>query len=98
MRVYLLDLLRKLEELVPPPENCHHAITFARYGSDSQGWEDCLALQVNKAGQFHCFFLDDGDFFQTPEHVARRLAHALNFKMPNEQLGVAMGQYVANGK
>jgi len=42
----LMLFLKSLEGALPPPEHCHHAITYARYGSDDTGWEDRLALQV----------------------------------------------------
>jgi hypothetical protein len=94
MRQQLIDLLKTLESAVPPPPNCHHAITFARYGSDEAGWVDKLALQVNYCGEFYCYFLDEGDFAEPCilcAIIKRDLAKAeVVAKM---QRGVAMGQY-----
>ncbi len=61
MREHLLNFLKRLEKEIPPALKCHHAITFARYGSDQTGWTEHLAIQVNDSGKFHTFFLDDGD-------------------------------------
>jgi hypothetical protein len=93
MRQWLIDMLKRLEFLVPPPENCHHAITFARFGSDDTEWQDRLALQVNQDGTFHCFFLQDEDLHQKPEDIANEVAELLR-KGPSGQLGVAFGQYL----
>jgi hypothetical protein len=77
---------------IPPPEKCHHALTFARYGSDETGWQEKLGLQINQAGVFHCFFLEDADFtVETIEDIKKKLAEPLSGK---EQLGVATGQYL----
>jgi hypothetical protein len=48
MRQRLIDLLKALEAVIPPPRNCHHALTFASYGSDEAGWTDQLAVQINR--------------------------------------------------
>ena len=91
---FLLDFLRRLEADVPPPPDCHHAITFARYGSDEAGWEDKLALQVNRDGVFHCFFLEESDCLQAPADIAASICTLLAEPTPpNAQLGVGMGQY-----
>jgi hypothetical protein len=73
MKQFLIDLLKSLESIVAPPPNCHHAITYAKFGSDETEWQDELALQVNKDGEFLCFFLDDEDFAQKPEEVANKI-------------------------
>ena len=58
-----LDIMKKLEEKIPPPENCHHALHACRYGSDETGWEDQLGLTIVLEGhKFQTFFLDDNDF------------------------------------
>jgi len=94
-RAYVLDLLRALEEAVPPPPLCHHALTRARYGSDAAGWSERLALQVNVNGVFLCFFLDPSDLDAPPADLARVIAGlALDPPPPGTQFGVALGQYV----
>ena len=62
MKQQLLDLLKNLEAAVPPPQNCHHALMYSQYGSDEDGWEDKLALQINRSGRFQTLFLDEEDF------------------------------------
>lgn len=61
MKELLIKFLKTLEEVVPPPVECHHAITYAQYGSDEIGWEDRLALRINVAGDERVLFLDTGD-------------------------------------
>jgi hypothetical protein len=58
----LLELLRELERRIVPPPGCHHSITRAEYGSDADGWEERLALQVWLPTSTRIFFLDDRDF------------------------------------
>lgn len=95
MRQFLIDLLKGLEAVVPPPENCHHCITYAKYGSDDAGWEDRLALQVNQNGTFHCFFLSEGDdLAETADQVISTISNFLNSPTPPwTQLGIGPGQY-----
>jgi hypothetical protein len=57
----ILEFLLLLESTVPPPLNCHHVILAAKYGSDKEGWNNRLAVQINVNGKFQCFFLDDAD-------------------------------------
>jgi hypothetical protein len=92
-RKFLIDVLKQLEAAIPPPQHCHHAITFARYGSDLTGWEDKLALQINSGGKFHCFFLDDQDFRTEPARFVESVVHLMSEHDENAQLGVAFGQY-----
>ena len=94
MRKFLIDFLKRLEFLAPPPENCHHAITFAKFGSDEDGWQDRLALQVNCDGIFRCFFLQDEDFHQEAEDLANEVAELVRNPCANEQHGVGFGQYL----
>lgn len=94
MRQYLIDLLKCLEAAIPPPANCHHAITFAQFGSDETEWEDRLALQINRGGIFHCIFLDDDDLQCFPDYVAAHVVKLLAQDMPNAQLGVGLGKYL----
>jgi hypothetical protein len=94
MRTFLLLFLKSLEAAIPPPENCHHAITFARFGSDAAGWQDRLALQVNRADVFYCLFIDDEDFSRGVGSLVELVVEQLSLPMEGEQLGVALGRYV----
>lgn len=96
MRTFLITFLKRLEELLPPPANCHHVVTFARYGSNESGWTDKLALQLNHGGVFRCFFLDDEDFAASPKVLASSIVAALAETVANEQLGVGPGQYTTD--
>lgn len=78
MRTFLLETMKLLETIVIPPTGCHHAITYAQYGSDQDGWEDRLALKVLRDGRFHCLFLDDSDFDKTPAELVADIAFVLN--------------------
>ncbi len=92
-RPFLLALLKGLEAAVPPPPNCHHAITYAQYGSNAEGWQDRLALQVNVAGTFWCFFIDDGD--DDPKAIIDFVVKDLSQPTAkNAQEGVGLGQYL----
>lgn len=92
-RQFLMDLLKAVEAAVPPPPHTHHALMYARYGNDEAGWEDRLALQINRDGKFHTFFLDDEDFQLSPQKLGFLIAVQLEMKVSREQLGVAMGQF-----
>lgn len=93
LRESLLTFLRGLEIAVPPPPNCHHALTFARYGSDEVGWVDKLALQINHEGKFYCFFMDEGDdLIDGMIAVIDDVKNGLANKEALQQ-GVALGQY-----
>lgn len=59
---YLLHLLKQLEEKVTPPQGCHHAIMFRKYGSDESGWEDKLVLQMSLSSGLWNLFLEELDF------------------------------------
>lgn len=72
-RVFLIDFLRRLEQAIPPPENCHHAITYGLYMTEDGGFEDQLCLQVNRDGLFTTLFLDNGDFVKDPEILAAEI-------------------------
>jgi len=76
-RSFLINTLKLLEQSSPPPKNAHHAITYARYGSNEDGWEDRLALQVNVDGTFHCLFLDAEDFAKTPQALVSDIMEIL---------------------
>lgn len=96
MRDFLIKLLKELECRVPPPLNCHHCITYAQFGSDKTGWEDRLALQVNRDGKFRCFFLDKDDL---PDDIQRIIGFIENsYANPDPtftpQEGVGTGQYI----
>ena len=86
----LINFLKTLEGVIPPPPHCHHVITYARYGSDEKGWEDKLALQVGVACDdqepvFHCFFLDEEDLSGPIDAVIVQLVIALNQPDPAAQ-------------
>jgi hypothetical protein len=67
---YLLSLLVALERRIPPPPNCHHAITRTPYGSDEHGWQDQLGLHVWVGGKMQTFFMgDDGNDLDRPVDV-----------------------------
>lgn len=70
MRQWLIDFLKEMERLVPPPRGAHHAVRFGQYGSDETGWDDKLCLQLNDGGSLSMFFLDAEDFESTPERLA----------------------------
>lgn len=89
----LLRFLMDLEKAVPPPEDGHHALTHARYGSNETGWEDKLALQVNRNGELHCFFLVGKDM-EEPERVISEIVEELSKPTPlNAQLGKSGVRY-----
>lgn len=90
----VLDFLRALELAIPPPPNCHHVLARCHYGSDTVGWDEKLAVQVNVAGTFHAFFLDDADQAKPSEKLADEIATELAKSMPNVQHGVAKGQFM----
>jgi hypothetical protein len=94
MHEYLMTFLKRMEFLAPPPDRCHHAITYSQYGSDTEGWKDMLALQVNIEGTFHCFFLRDDDLTIEPNELADKIGELLRVPMQNAQLGVGFGQYL----
>lgn len=99
VRQYMLGLLKALEFAVPPPPNCHHCVTYARFGSDAEGWGDRLALQINREGKFYCFFLDDLDLPYDPDDgdlqcVVAKIVLLLQVPDASFQLGVGPGRYV----
>jgi hypothetical protein len=65
MRQFLIDTLKGLESAVPPPQHCHHAITYVKYGSG----EDGLALQLNHGGKFYSFFINEDDAEDSPSRI-----------------------------
>jgi hypothetical protein len=69
MREYIIELLKAIEAAIPPPSNCHHCLTYAKYGSDSEGWTGKLALQLNREGKFYCFFLEESDLAPEAEDL-----------------------------
>jgi hypothetical protein len=93
MKQFLIDFLKLLERELPPPANCHHGIGYAQFGSDSTGWEDRLALQINVGGVFHCFFLDEADFEKTPARLVTEVVTEMK-KSGNFQEGISLGRYV----
>ena len=95
MKQRLLNLLKRLEQVIAPPQFCHHVITYAQYGSDARGWEDRLALQVSVEGELMCFFLDDEDLQKDPDEFAEMIYRAAVDGSTCFQRGVAVGQYHA---
>jgi len=96
MRDYLIQFLKALEAAIPPPLNCHHAITYAQYGSDSAGWKEQLSVQVNVGGKFYAFFVEDGDFEKGADALAAEIAGQVGEAVDKTtaQKGVALGQYI----
>jgi hypothetical protein len=90
----LLRFLQELERRIPPPANCHHTISCCRYGSDAAGWQEKLALQVNRDSVFHAFFLDEDDCRDLLRTLTV-ICDAMAGPVPaNAQLGVASGKYL----
>lgn len=95
MRDYLMAVLKGLEISIPPPPNCHHVICYARYGSDEHGWEDRLALQVNRNGRFYCLFIGDDDFDQPASLFIADVVEQMNRPLDRfVQEGVGPGRFV----
>jgi hypothetical protein len=93
-RTFLIKFLKRLEHVIPPPNKCHHSITYAKYGSDLDGWTDELALQLNIDGKFVCVFLDEADFDYTIDELIASIGNSINDKNFKPQLGVGPGQYI----
>jgi len=69
----LMVFLKALEVALPPQPGQHHAITFRRCGSEKQGWEDRLALNIRTADGkgARIMLFKDGDLERpTAEHVS----------------------------
>jgi hypothetical protein len=94
MERQLLEFLKALELAIIPPKNCHHCLMFSQYGSDEVGWNDRLALQVNNAGTFQCFFLEESDFQKPIHQLVSEIALLVESPVFNTQYGVAMGQHL----
>ena len=58
---WIMTFLKTLEAEAPPPPGQHHSLTFAQYGSDSEGWSDRLCLGFRKHNGSQNYFLDDND-------------------------------------
>ncbi|HVJ09715.1 MAG TPA: hypothetical protein VM554_15160 [Acidisarcina sp.] len=95
MHQFLIDVMKELERVITPPEHCHHALTCSQYGSPEKGWKDCLALQVNIAGKFHCVLLMPKDLEKSAVELAEEIRDLLRKPMESEQLGVGFGQYTS---
>jgi hypothetical protein len=93
MQQFLIDFLKELERVIVPSEHCHHALTYAQYGSSEKGWKDHLALQVNIDGTFHCILLTQKDLDKSAVELTMDIARVLRTPMANAQLGVGFGQY-----
>ena len=88
----LINFLKALEAAVPPPPHCHHALTYARYGSEEKGWEDRLALQIAATSSevtgepiFYCLFLDDDDLCKPVDELIIEIVVVLNTPDPAAQ-------------
>ena len=92
-RLWIIELLKGLEVAIPPAPTCHHAITFAQYGSDEVGWDDRLALQVGVGGEFHCLFLDDSDMEKPAGQLICEVVAALAVPMDGEQISATPTSY-----
>lgn len=98
MREYLIDFLMSLERLVPPPPKCHHVLLHSRYGSESSGWEDKLAVQVNVNGVFHAFFLEEKDFESKPFMLAIMIENLVKQTPPSgTQISHEAGTFTKTG-
>jgi len=91
VRDKLLEFLKALEAAIPPPQG-HHAITFCRYGSDSDGWEAKLGLHIRMPkdfmkgdrtegtkGESQTFFLDGDDLDQPTEKLVAEIVHQVQY-------------------
>lgn len=82
MRQWLIDVLKALEAAVPPMPGGHHAMAFAQYGSDADGWTDKLALHIHNAGRFLCFFLEDEDLALAPQKFVAGIVDHIEGRRP----------------
>lgn len=98
MRNRLLSFLKKMEEVLPPPSRAHHALVFAQYGSDSAGWSDQLALQINDGGRFYAYFIEEGDFEMELDDLASEIVRQHAARKSSAQGGVALGQFIGTGE
>jgi hypothetical protein len=96
MSTYLIALMKALEERFPPQPFQHHALTFARYGSVEDGFEDKLALQIGVNGRFYCLFLDDRDFSLSVPALVAEIARQLVI-LPDSQTSDTALRYTPSG-
>lgn len=68
--MYLLELLKAINGLLPPPGQCHHVMRFARYGCEAEGWKERLAMDLRVGDGWRTVFFDDDDFKQAPAELA----------------------------
>lgn len=61
IRTQLMKFLVHLERAIPPHDGGHHSITAKKYGSDEQGWEQRLSVNLCMAAGFQVIWLDNGD-------------------------------------
>lgn len=95
VREFLIAFLKLTEETIVPPAHCHHAIVFAQYGSDSTGWVDQLALQINDGGKFFAYFIEPKDFGLGVGSLVAEIARRHAERSALAQQGVTIGQFVA---
>jgi hypothetical protein len=86
MRQRILDMLKGLEKVYPPKDKCHHALTYAQYGSDETGWSEELALQVSVKEGFICFFLDDNDMDKSVDEFISDILSLINKPLEGAQI------------
>lgn len=96
MYEYLLVFLQELEKLIPPPANCHHAITAGKFGSDEDGWKDVLIVQINNGGEFLQVFVEPDDLTMAPQYLADAVSKVHRPSNSARQRGIGLGQYVAS--
>lgn len=96
---YLLVFLAQLEQLIPPPQHCHHVLCRALYGSDADGWSEKLALQVNDHGIFTTYFLDEDDLTKAPLYLAQAIRDMHISPVPEGtelQYAIGAGQFIGH--
>lgn len=83
---FLINLLKELEKSFPPHAGCHHAFTYAQFGSDEAGWSDRLLLTMSivkfdglgaQQSEFQVLFIDEGDFEKPMPDLIRDIRVAL---------------------
>lgn len=80
---FLIGFLRRLEQVVPPPENCHHAICLTSFKHN----ELSLSVQVNTDGKFATFLLEKDDLSGDPEELADRIFASVETSRYKHEVG-----------
>lgn len=63
-------LLHSLRSLLPCDDEHRHSLAIRQYGSDEQGWENKLAIQVWFEGKPFILFPEESDLEKEPECLA----------------------------